>query len=306
MDELYGMIFNIQKFSINDGPGIRTVVFFKGCPLACGWCANPESQDARFQVMWDDKKCRHCQTCVKSCPTLAIKYVDGSIVIDHRRCSGSGVCSARGICVEKCPAHALKTEGERRTVDEIMRVVLQDQPFYEESGGGVTLSGGEATMQPEFAIALLKALKAKGIHTAIETTGFASPAIFDRIIEHLDLLLFDIKHWDEAKHKAATKVSNTPILRNMKHAIAIGKDVLPRLPVIPHYNNSTDDALGFVKRLKEVGAQRVQLLPFHQFGENKYHMLGREYDFTGIKSLHPEDLKDFQKIFVDNGINAFF
>ena len=306
MSELYGMIFNIQKFSINDGPGIRTVVFFKGCPLSCGWCANPESQDTRFQVMWDDKKCRQCQTCVKSCPTMAIKNVDGSIVIDHRRCSGSGICSARGICVEKCPSHALKTEGERRTVDEIMRVVMQDEPFYEESGGGVTLSGGEATMQPEFAIALLKALKARGIHTAIETTGFASPAVFDRIVEHIDLLLFDIKHWDEAKHKEATRVSNVPILRNMKHAIEIGKEVLPRLPVIPDYNDSLDDARGFVRRLREVGSDRVQLLPFHQFGQNKYHMLGRDYDYTDVKSLHPEDLIEFQRVFIDNGINAFF
>lgn len=254
-DQLYGIIFNIQKFSINDGPGIRTVVFFKGCPLRCGWCSNPESQEP---------------------------------------------------CIEKYPSRAPKLEGERRTVDEIMHVVMQDQPFYEESGGGVTLSGGEAMMQPEFAIELLKALKARGIHTAIETTGFASPAVFDRIVEHLDLLLFDIKHWDEEKHKAATKVSNAPILRNMKHAIAIGKDVLPRLPVIPNYNDSLNDALGFVKRLKEVGAQHVQLLPFHQFGENKYKMLGRGYAYAGMKSLHAEDLKDFQKIFVDNGIDAFF
>ena len=306
MSELYGMIFDIQKFSINDGPGIRTIIFFKGCPLACGWCSNPESQEMQPQIMWDEKKCRHCQECVRRCPTMAIKHVDGSIVIDHRKCSGAGICSARGICVEKCPAHALKCEGERRTVDEIMRVVMQDEPFYEESGGGVTLSGGEATMQPEFALALLKALKERGIHTAIETTGFASPAVFNRIIEYLDLLLFDIKHWNEAEHKKATRVSNVPILRNMKHAIAIGKEVLPRLPVIPHYNDSLDDARGFVRRLKEVGASRVQLLPFHQFGENKYHMLGRDYDFTGIKSLHPEDLIDFQKVFIDEGIDAFF
>ncbi len=305
-EPISGVIFNIQKFSINDGPGIRTVVFFKGCPLACGWCANPESQEPRLQIMWDEKKCLHCQTCVRSCPTLAIKHVDGSIVVDHRKCSGSGVCSERGICVEKCPAHALKTEGKLQTVEEIVRVVMQDEPFYLESGGGVTLSGGEAMMQPEFAIALLKELKSRGIHTAIETTGFASPAVFNRIIEYLDLLLFDIKHWNEEAHKKATRVSNIPILRNMKHAIAIGKEVLPRLPVIPNYNNSIEDAIGFVRRLKEVGATRVQLLPFHQFGENKYHMLGKEYDYTGVKSLHPEDLVEFRQAFIDEGIDAFF
>lgn len=253
--QLYGTIFDVQKFSLNDGPGIRTTIFFKGCPLRCGWCANPESQNP---------------------------------------------------CIEKYPALERKFEGELRTVDEIMSTVMQDEPFYKESGGGVTLSGGEAMMQPEFAIALLKALKAKGIHTAIETTGFAPPEVFNRIVEHLDLLLFDIKHWDEAMHEQGTHVSNAPILRNMKHTIAIGKEVLPRLPVIPNYNNSLDDARGFVRRLKEVGARRVQLLPFHQFGENKYKLLGREYAYAGVKSLHSEDLSDFQKVFVDNGINAFF
>ena len=153
---------------------------------------------------------------------------------------------------------------------------MQDEPFYEESGGGVTLSGGEAMMQPEFAVALLKALQERGVHTAIETTGFASPAVFERITAHVDLLLFDIKHWDEEKHKEATNVSNHPILQNMKYAISHGKEVLPRLPVIPGYNDSLDDAAGFVRRLQEVGAKRVQLLPFHQFGENKYRLLGKE------------------------------
>ncbi len=302
----YGMIFNIQKFSINDGPGIRTVVFFKGCPLKCTWCANPESQEPRLQILWDAKKCLHCNNCVMSCPTLAVKNLDGRIFVDHKKCSGAGICSERGICIEKCPGHALKPEGERKTVAEIMQVVIQDLPFYEESGGGVTLSGGEATMQPEFTIELLKALKAKNIHTAIETTGFCSPAIFHRIIEYLDLLLFDIKHWNENKHKEKTFVSNIPILKNMKYAIDSGKDVLPRLPVIPNYNNSIEDARGFVQILKEVGAKRIQLLPFHQFGENKYTMLGREYEFSHVKQLQPSDLKDFQQIFIDAGIKAFF
>ena len=299
-DSAYGMIFNIQKFSLNDGPGIRTVVFFKGCPLKCTWCANPESQEPRLQILWDEKKCLHCDTCVRSCPTLAVKNIDGKIFVGHKN------CSACGICVKNCPAHALKPEGEKKSVDEVMKIILQDLPFYEESGGGVTLSGGEATMQPEFALELLKALKEKNIHTAIETTGFASPAIFQRIIEYLDLLLFDIKHWDEEKHKEKTGVSNLPILKNMKYAIESGKEVLPRLPVIPNYNDSLDDAKKFSERLKEVGAKKVQLLPFHQFGENKYKMLGKNYEFTHVKGLHPEDLKDFQKIFLDNGIEAFF
>ncbi len=254
-----GIIFNIQKFSINDGPGIRTVVFFKGCPLKCQWCANPESQDTKVQILWDEKN-----------------------------------------------AHKFKSKGEIKTVDEIMKIVLQDLPFYEESGGGVTLSGGEALMQPEFALALLKELKSKNIHTAIETTGFVSHEIFQHVIKYSDLLLFDIKHWNESKHKEKTGVSNVPILKNMKYAVEIGKEVLPRLPVIPNYNDSLEDAENFIKCLKQVGLKRIQLLPFHQFGENKYKMLGRKYFYSGVKALHPEDLKNFQKIFIDNEIEAFF
>lgn len=302
----YGIIFNIQKFSINDGPGIRTVIFFKGCPLRCTWCSNPESQESNLQILWDEKKCLHCNTCVKSCPNFAMKNIDGKITANQKICLGVGVCSEQGICIEKCPAQALKVEGEKKSVEEILKIVMQDIDFYEESGGGVTLSGGEATMQPEFAIELLKALKEKNIHTSIETTGFTSPEIFKRIIKYLDLILFDIKHWDEEEHKKKTGVSNLPILKNMKYAIDEGKEVLPRLPVIPNYNNSLDDAKKFVERLKEVGAKKIQLLPFHQFGENKYHMLGRIYDFTDVKALHAEDLQDFQKIFKDNGIDAFF
>ena len=296
----FGRIFNIQKFSINDGPGIRTVVFFKGCPLKCVWCANPESQEMRMQILWDEKKCLHCLTCVKNCPVNAIKNIGEKISFDSK------ICTECKICVENCPAHALTAEGEKKSVEEVLHVVMQDVDFYEESGGGVTLSGGEAMMQADFAVELLKALKEKNIHTAIETTGFAPPEIFARVIKYLDLILFDIKHWDENLHKKKTGVSNLPILKNMKFAIDSGKEVLPRLPVIPDYNNSLGDAKNFVKRLNEVGAKRIQLLPFHQFGENKYKLLGRNYEFENIKALHAEDLKDFQKIFLDAGIEAFF
>lgn len=299
-----GIIFNIQKFSLNDGPGIRTVVFLKGCPLRCGWCANPESQEPHPQILWDSQKCIGCHACAGNCTNQAVSITDHGVVIDHRRCASS--CSEGCLCVEKCPAHALKTEGERKSVEEIMGIVMQDEAFYEESGGGVTLSGGEALMQPEFAIALLTALKERGIHRAMETTGFAAPLVFQRVVENVELLLFDIKHWDEDRHREATGVSNEQILRNMKYAIENGKNVLPRLPVIPGYNDSVEDAEGFVERLREVGARRVQLLPFHQFGENKYDMLGREYGFSSVKALYPADLTEFKDTFDRHGIEAFF
>ena len=191
-------------------------------------------------------------------------------------------------------------------MEEVLSVCLQDKDFYEESGGGVTLSGGEALSHPDFSVALLKALKEHNIHTAIETTGFAAPEVFDRVAAYLDLLLFDMKHWDQQRHIEGTGVSNQLILENMQRAIASGKEVLPRLPVIPGYNNSLADAEGFVSRLRQVGADNVQLLPFHQFGEKKYDLLGQAYDYSDVPALHEEDLKDFQQVFFDHGINAFF
>ena len=300
MPELTGNVFNIQKFSLHDGPGIRTVVFLKGCPLRCKWCANPESQTADIQILWDATKCLHCGNCVRSCPHKAVCAEGEQVTIFGTRCVG---CRA---CVNTCPAQALKAEGEIITVSQVVKICLQDIDFYEESGGGVTLSGGEALSQPEFSAALAKELKARGIHTAMETTGYAEPSIFDQVTEEIDLLLFDMKHWDAQKHLDGTGVDSRLILENMCRAIQNGREVLPRLPVIPGFNNTTEDAAGFVKRLQEAGVGKIQLLPFHQFGEAKYAQLGRKYDYQNIPALHEEDLQDFRKVFLDAGIDAFF
>lgn len=294
------IVFNIQKFSLHDGPGIRTVVFLKGCPLKCKWCANPESQSPRIQILWDKEKCLGCGACAASCPQGAVLKTGRIIRINGKTCSGCGICAAG------CPAQTLRAEGEVKTVREVLNVCLQDRDFYEESGGGVTLSGGEALVHPDFSMALADALQKQNIHVAMETTGFAAPELFDRVTGHMDLLLFDVKHWDEAKHLEGTGVSNRLILDNMKRAIASGMRVLPRLPVIPGYNNTLADAKGFAARLKEAGACEIQLLPFHQFGEKKYDELGKPYAYTDVPALHEEDLKDFRQVLLDQGIRAFF
>lgn len=294
------MIFNIQKFSLHDGPGIRTVVFFKGCPLKCKWCANPESQNPRTEILWERNRCLGCHACVKNCPSGAVTVNSQGLFIDDRRCSHCGVC------MSNCPGHALKAEGELKSVADVLQVCLQDQDFYEESGGGVTLSGGEALLHPDFAVSLVHGLKGQGIHTAMETTGYAAPEIFDRVTAHVDLLLFDVKHWDEEKHREGTGVSNRLVLDNLKRAIAAGKQVLPRLPVIPGYNDSLEDAAGFARCLKEAGAQEIQLLPFHQFGESKYDMLGKGYEFANIPALHEEELKEYCSVFSEQELHAFF
>lgn len=247
--ENVGTIFNVQKFSINDGPGIRTLVFFKGCPLRCLWCSNPESQSIAPQ-----------------------RDSEGTLY------------------------------GRDETVDSLMRVIMQDEPFYEESGGGVTLSGGEPLLQIDFAIALLEALRAKGIHTAVETTGAVSRQNFSRAAELIDLFLFDVKHYDAEKHRHYTGVSNERIIENLRYVLELKKDVLVRIPVIPGVNDSLEDALGFCKLLVSMGVQHVELLPFHQFGEKKYALLEREYAFAGVPAMKEEQLSDYKKIFATHGL----
>ena len=295
-----GTVFNIQKYSVNDGPGIRTVVFLKGCPLRCPWCANPESKLVREQLLWDAAKCRHCGHCAQICPEQAVTVTAEEVSVDHDRCSA---CS---VCVRECPGRALKREGERKTVREVLDIVLQDLPFYEESGGGLTLSGGEFLIQPDFSENLLLAAKEEGLHTCCETTGYAARRLFDRVTKPLDTLLFDMKHWDAEAHRRATGVSNELPLQNLRAAVDAGKDVLPRIPVIPGFNAALSDAEGFSDQLNRLGVDRCQLLPFHQFGENKYDLLGRAYAYRGIPALHREELELYRQVFLARGIRAFF
>lgn len=246
-------IFNIQKFSIHDGPGIRTAVFFKGCPLRCKWCANPESQQSGVQ-----------------------------------------------------PERKEPLAGRLYTLDEVVAVCLSDRDFYIESGGGVTLSGGEVLAQPAFAAGLLEKLREQGIHTALETTGFAPREVFDRVGAHADLLLYDLKHHDCQKHWEGTGAGNALILENLRAAVGRGADILLRIPVIPGYNDSPADALAFAELVRDMGLQRVQLLPFHQFGQKKYETLGLPYALGHLQTLHPEDLGDFRQTMLAAGTDAFF
>ncbi|MFK4566318.1 glycyl-radical enzyme activating protein [Enterococcus sp. UD-01] len=250
-------IFNIQKFSIHDGPGIRTVVFFKGCPLRCFWCSNPESQAGTPEQMWDSHK------------------------------------------------KAQSLVGEYKTMDDIITEVMKDQPFYEESGGGVTLSGGEVLFQAEFATELLRRLKEKGIHTASETTGFAKEAVFKRYIEQVDLLYFDVKHHDEQKHKEGTGVSLKPILNNLQYALHTHPNLVVRVPVIPRFNDGDENAEAFARLFNRLDVGRVELLPFHQFGEKKYTFLDRDYAMKDIPQLHTEELDYFKTIFEEHAISCY-
>ena len=255
-NEIKSCIFNIQRFSIHDGPGIRTTVFFKGCPLSCTWCSNPESQNFKPEPMWDKIKKEHI------------------------------------------------IAGEYKTVEEIMEIILKDMDYYIESEGGVTLSGGEVLSQSEFAIELLKECKKHNIHTACETSAFSSPEIFNNFTEYTDLLIIDIKHYDNSEHIKKTGVSLKPILENIKHAILKKKNVLFRIPIIPGYNDSLKDAENFSRLLKLYNINKVELLPFHQFGKSKYKFLNRKYEFENTKQIYAEDLKEYKEVFLRNKIEC--
>lgn len=298
MDHSTACIVNIQKYSIHDGPGIRTIVFFKGCPLRCSWCSNPESQSIKLQLALDESNCNHCLTCTKNCSQHAIALINNKITFNTDKCIN---CFN---CVAACPQQAITLQGKYRSLDYVMTAIMKDKFFYEESNGGVTLSGGEVLLQHKFAIALLQRLKEQAIHTACETSGYASPEIFQTFLQHIDLLLFDIKHYDSLKHYHATSVYNEKIITNLKTAINQKKPVIVRIPVIPTINNSLEDARGFCKLLQEVGATTVNLLPFHQFGQKKYSLLNKEYPFTAMAQLHDEDLQAYQEIFIQNGLDC--
>ena len=287
MSAIKGKIFDIQGFAIQDGPGIRTTVFFKGCPLRCPWCHSPESQAFYPQLSWMSQKClgtEHCKNlCLESCPKGAISHgkiiqhsVSGEdiqlITVDRK------ICDNCGSCAEKCYPGALYICGKDYTVDEVMKIVKRDIPFYEESEGGVTLSGGECMSQPDFAVELLKRLKAENIHTAVDTTGFVPWEKLEQALPYTDLFLYDLKHMDSAAHKTVTGVPNELILDNARRIAAAGGKMQVRIPVIPGFNNGHANIRKTGEFCVELGdaVTVIQLLPYHNMGNMKYFRLDDE------------------------------
>lgn len=264
-----GIIFNIQRFSIHDGPGIRTTVFLKGCPLKCAWCSNPESQAHHPQLMSRDMKCVSCGKCALECAQSAIAVIPGqSRFIDWDRCNQ---CFQ---CVKACNNEALTVIGKQLTVEEVVGEAERDRIFYKNSGGGVTLSGGEPLFQTGFSLQLLQALKDKGLHTAVDTSGFAPPDIFSAILQYTDLLLFDIRQLDDEKHKKFTGVSNKLILSNLHLAGGKARTWI-RIPLIAGFNDSPAEINDIARMAKDLGIEKISLLPYHEGGEAKRAQVGK-------------------------------
>jgi pyruvate formate lyase activating enzyme len=267
-----GTVFNIQRFSLQDGPGIRTTVFLKGCPLRCLWCSNPESQDFSPEVAHSTALCNQCGECIKVCPRQAISLAEKGIKIERK------LCTKCGECVNFCYAGALKVYGKEITITEVCEEVEKDVAYYRNSDGGVTLSGGEPFAQPGFVISLLRQLKKTGFHNNVDTCGYAEQKVMNEALQYTDLVFYDLKHMNGAAHKRLTGISNKRILNNFKLVAESGVELIVRVPIIPEINDSKDNIKSiaeFVARFKSV--KEVNLLPYHRFGLGKYEMLDRPY-----------------------------
>jgi pyruvate formate lyase activating enzyme len=287
MDAERGIIFDIRRFSVHDGPGIRTTVFFKGCPLACWWCHNPESQAAGPQMMLRESRCILCGDCLVVCLPGATSQDGDRIVTDDRHCS---LC---GACVTACPTGAREIAGREMGVEEVMAEVERDLPFYEQTGGGVTFSGGEPLLQASFLHALLTACKEKGIHTTVDTCGHTSWDALDRVRELTDLFLFDVKLMDEEKHRKYTGVTNRVILKNLRALARSGANIQIRVPIIPGITDAPENlaAIGeLASSLPGVGG--VDVLPYHQTAAAKYERLKIPNHLAGLNPPSAEYMED--------------
>ncbi len=309
-----GTVFNIQKMSIHDGPGIRTTVFLKGCPLRCIWCSNPESQKPGREIACFPARCVSCGYCAEVCPKGIIESKPPYGITSRENCD---LCE---ICVKECCTNAKKAIGEEYETDALLSEILKDKSFYDSSGGGVTFSGGEPLLQHEFLTEILKECHEKGVHTAIETTGYAKPEVIEAVISHLDLIFMDIKHMDSQKHRDLTGVSNEQILENLSFIAENHKDVIVRIPVIPGRNDSDENICQAAAFVAGKGIKRLELLPYHNLGEVKYGQLGKEYALSDVKTPSDERMdyllrlaqdaarkeacSGFTEVRIENSVNA--
>lgn len=293
-----GKIINIQKYSLHDGPGIRTTIFFKGCPLKCWWCHNPESISLNDEIMFREEKCTGCGRCIKRCKEAAIKLKDKTIIIDLKKCTHCGRCA------DFCINEAIEHVGKEIHLNELMVEIKKDMPFYEESGGGVTFSGGEPLMQGDFLNEALKRCKDLRINTTLDTCGYYDWEKIEKIHNNVDLFLYDLKLFDDEKHIKYTGVSNKLILENLKKLSDLGKNIYVRMPIIKGINDDSEHVDACVKFLSKLHILQVNLLPYHKLGMNKYDKLSKEYKLTGGETPSDNKMKYLAEKFIKVGIKV--
>lgn len=293
-----GTIFNIQRYSLHDGPGIRTIVFFKGCALRCKWCSNPESQISDPQILFIKSRCIGCRACEKACPS-------GAIVMEENRRILEDKCIHCGNCAKACMAEALELKGQKVTVREVYEQLKKDEVYYAYSEGGITLSGGEALLQPEFAVELFKACHQSGWNTAVETALFVSEDAIRTVLPYTDLFLADFKVFDSEAHRTYTGQSNDTIKQNIKYISDNGGKIILRIPLIPGVNDSESNLRSTALFAKELGTiEEIDLLPYHRLGVNKYDQLGRDYLLPELRQPSGASMRNIADILKEYGFRV--
>jgi pyruvate formate lyase activating enzyme len=296
MKSLTGLVFDIRRFSIHDGPGIRTTVFLKGCPLNCAWCHNPESQSAKKEMVFREERCIHCMACLDACSRG---------LIDDSLGWSAGHCTFCGDCAAACPAEARQIAGEEKTSAAVLAEIQSDRAFFDQSGGGATFSGGEPLLQPAFLLALLQGCRAEAIHTVLDTSGYASWNVLERVIPYVDLFLYDLKLADEARHQALTGVSNQIILENIRRLSQVGCRIRLRVPVIPGCTDDYENMAALASLAAGLPhVEGVDLLPYHSSGAGKYQRMGREYLLEGREAPGEQVLVDSAAVFESTGLQV--
>ena len=296
---LSGIVFDIKKFSIHDGPGIRTTVFLKGCGLRCWWCHNPESQHPKPELVLRPDLCIHCGACVGECPHSAISANGSGFVTDRE------ICRSCGTCTGSCYADAREIIGREMTVDQVMAEILRDLAFYDESGGGVTFSGGEPMLQEDFLLALLKACQAQDLHTTVDTCGHVPTQAVNRIRPHVDLFLYDLKLIDDTRHREVTGASNVLILENLRLLAQNGHNIILRIPIIPAINDDEDNINRIAALAGELlGVIRVDLLPYHKIGSDKYERINKINPMPETKPPSDAKMTEIAQVFQGLGLSV--